>query len=149
MKVWALAGNSGYVHKFSVFGDNLNTSQPQPGIGASGQVVLDLVTGENSCPSGTEIFFDNYFSSPELLLKLRDMGMHATSTMRAPRTKRCPLKSDTELKKKRGSYDFKFCNGIVVCKWYDTKSVLCASNHYSVEPLGKSRRWPITLEWEV
>ena len=41
--------------------------EPAPGIGASGQVVLDLV---EDVQAGTCVFFDDYFASPALLLKL-------------------------------------------------------------------------------
>lgn len=38
------------------------------GIGLSGWTVLDLLEG---VPPAVEVFFDNYFSSPALLLKLK------------------------------------------------------------------------------
>lgn len=74
LKVWALAGQSGYVYRFNVFGDNrlVMTDQEaqelEAGIGMSGQTVLNLT---EDLPEGSELFFDNYFSSPALLLKLR------------------------------------------------------------------------------
>jgi hypothetical protein len=57
-----------------VFGDSQNKlteeeySNLETGIGLSGWTVLDLVEG---VPPGVEVFFDNYFSSPALLLKLK------------------------------------------------------------------------------
>ena len=70
IQVWALAGQTGYVYKFSVQGDNMiqRDQALEPGIGASGQVVLDLLEGVGP---GRAVFFDNYFASPALLLKLR------------------------------------------------------------------------------
>jgi hypothetical protein len=57
-----------------VFGDSQNKLSEEEynnlecGIGLSGWTVLDLVEG---VPPGVEVFFDNYFSSPALLLKLK------------------------------------------------------------------------------
>ena len=61
-KVWALAGQYGYLYKFQFYGDNLAGGvEIQPGIGASGKVVIDFAEG---VPEGTYLFFDNYFASP-------------------------------------------------------------------------------------
>ncbi len=68
IKIWALAGQSGYIHSFNVFGDNLINTEGELGIGASGQTVLNLAS---DLPEGTEVFFDNYFASPGLLLELK------------------------------------------------------------------------------
>ncbi len=55
---------------------------------------------------GTEVFFDNYFASPGLLLALKDMGLPAACTLRVNRTEKCPLKTEKELKKEgRGAMD--------------------------------------------
>ena len=100
-KIWALAGQSGYLHKFYVSGDNLVPSRGEkldPAIGKSGEVVLNLV---GHLPKGTHVYFDNYFASPELLLALKKQGHHATCTVRANRQGKCPLKDKKELKKKR------------------------------------------------
>jgi hypothetical protein len=74
VQVFCLAGKSGFIYRFRVFGDNLNKlteeelNNLEAGIGLSGWTVLDLVEG---LPPGVEVFFDNYFSSPALLLKLK------------------------------------------------------------------------------
>jgi len=72
--VWGLAGYSGYLYRFNICGDNLKLMTPEElnsleqGIGVSGKTVLDLVT---DLPPGSQVFFDNYFSSPALLVKLK------------------------------------------------------------------------------
>ncbi len=43
IKIWGMAGQSGYIHSFNVFGDNLILTDGAAGIGASGQTVLNLV----------------------------------------------------------------------------------------------------------
>jgi hypothetical protein len=58
-KVWAIAGQSGYVHKLYISGDNLmptDFKDLDPAIGKSGSVVLNLA---DSLPRGTHLYFDN------------------------------------------------------------------------------------------
>jgi hypothetical protein len=133
IKIWALAGYSGYVHAFIIFGDNLITTAGDLGIGASGQTVLNLVS---TLEPGTEVFFDNYFASPGLLLELKKLGLPAACTIRANRTEKCPLKTEKELRKEgRGAMDHKVSEeGILIAKWFDNKEVIVGSNHYSVNP---------------
>lgn len=141
-KVWALAGQSGYLHKFYVSGDNLVPSRGEkldPAIGKSGEVVLNLVS---HLPKGTHIYFDNYFASPELLLELKNRGYHATCTVRANRRGKCPLKSKGVLKKEgRGAFDYKSSEGVVMASWFDNKVVTVASNKCSVLPAISVRRY--------
>ena len=70
LQVFALAGQMGYIHDFYIFGDNRISVEEflEAGIGASGQTVLTLL---KNVPNGSEVFFDNYFASPALLLKLK------------------------------------------------------------------------------
>lgn len=151
VKVWCLGGWSGYIYKFSIDGDNLEEltedelEELEFGIGSSGHTVLSLLHG---VPPGTEVFFDNYFASPALLYKLKQLQIPAACTMRAYRTEKCPLKQERELKKEgRGSMDF--CRsadpeGVLLVKWYDNKDVIVASNSYSVAPITKVRRYDKT-----
>ncbi|XP_014678507.1 PREDICTED: piggyBac transposable element-derived protein 3-like [Priapulus caudatus] len=105
-KVWVLAGQSGYAHKLQFYGDNTveptGTDLTADGIGASGEVVLQLLEG---VPPKCYCFFDNYFASPALLAELKKKEIYATCTMRKNRTNGCPLLSEKELKKKgRGTW---------------------------------------------
>lgn len=73
IKVFALAGPTGYVHRFSIPGDNLPDEEAEQedladGIGVSGGTVLNLA---RNLPQGCEVFFDNWFASPALLLRLK------------------------------------------------------------------------------
>ena len=83
-KFWVQAGVSGFVHEFLITGDNLYASpDPVDEVGKSGQVVLDLV---KNLPPGSDVSFDNYFSSTSLLIELAHKNLNATCTMRYPRT---------------------------------------------------------------
>ncbi|KAH8038613.1 hypothetical protein HPB51_002737 [Rhipicephalus microplus] len=116
-KVWTLAGRSGYVYKFELYGDNL-VSEPtglQNTIGESGKIVVRLTEGY----AGKEVFCDNFFESAELLAEMKLRGLGCTSTLRSGRTGRCPLQNEKELKGNgRGSFDFRREkeNGLVICQ---------------------------------
>lgn len=89
-------------------------------------------------------FFDNYFSSPELLAELSKRKIHATSTIRADRTRKCPLMSRKEIQKQgRGAYDYRLekDDGVLICEWFDNKVVLMASNTHGVEPTFEVQRY--------
>jgi hypothetical protein len=127
-KVWGLAGQSGYVHKLYISGDNLvptDFKDLDPAIGKSGGVVINLA---NNLPRGTHLYFDNYFARPELLLELKKRGYHATCTLRSNRRANCPLKNEKQLKKEgRGSFDYRSSEGVVhglTTEW----SMLCQTN---------------------
>ena len=53
------------------------------------------------------VFFDNWFTTLDLLLYLKQKGILACGTIRANRLKGCPLKENKEMKAEgRGSLDF-------------------------------------------
>jgi hypothetical protein len=74
VKIWTLAGQSGYVYRCSVSGDNCSLMKDEEmedldlSIGMSGQTVLGLL---QRIPPGVQVFFDNYFASPALLVRLK------------------------------------------------------------------------------
>jgi hypothetical protein len=115
-------------------------NQEATGIGASGQTVLNLV---EILGPGCQVFFDNYFASPGLLLALKNRGLPAGCTVRSNRTEKCPFKTEKQLRKEgRGSMDFHVSEeGILLVKWYDSKEVIVGTNHYSAEPTSQVRRW--------
>ena len=82
------------------------------------------------------VFFDNFFTSYELMKNLANQDIRACGTVRENRTGRWPLPSNKEWKKKpRGSYDFR-SDGTVLCvKRHDNCVVSVASNYYGVNPI--------------
>ena len=58
-------------------------------------------------PNGTHAFFDNVFSSVDLINDLKKREINATATLRDDRLKGCPVRSKAEISKmKRGTIDF-------------------------------------------
>ena len=47
-----------------------------------------------------KLFFDNWFTSLDLCLKLKADGILTTATIRSNRIKKCPLSTEKEFKKK-------------------------------------------------
>ena len=90
------------------------------------------------------VYFDNWFSTLNLFLYLKQIGINAVGTIRQNRLQGCPLKSSKEFcKEERGSYDYHVDSnsGIVVLKWLDNNIVHLASNYAGVEPVNTIQRW--------
>ena len=91
----------------------------------------------------TIFFYDNFFSSYQLVKTLSEKGFKATSTFREDRTNGCPLKCVKEFKKMdRGEYQY-FTSGdqIELIQWNNNNVVTIGSNAVSVEPVGNVKRW--------
>ena len=91
----------------------------------------------------TIFFYDNFFSSYQLVKTLSEKGFKATSTFREDRTNGCPLKCVKEFKKMdRGEYQY-FTSGdqIELIRWNDNNVATIDSNALSVEPVGNVKRW--------
>ncbi|KAG1955331.1 hypothetical protein F2P79_008425 [Pimephales promelas] len=76
------------------------TTQPDPIATVIGQVPKGL---------NYKCFFDNWFTSPELIVELKKMGILTVATINRNRLRGCTLKSDEELSKAgRGAYEVKY-----------------------------------------
>ena len=92
-----------------------------------------------------EFFFDNYFTSYELMEKLSDDGILGTGTIRENRIRVANqiLDSKTALKKKteRGAYNFCRTESIFLTSRNDNSVCQVISNCHQVEPIGIVQRW--------
>ena len=94
-------------------------------MGESGFVVLCLI--EKLEEDKHKLFFDNFFSSPELMEYLTSKGFWALATLNANRSRKCPLPSESELKKSGRDSSAQNVNkerSVVVTSWYDPCSYL-------------------------
>jgi hypothetical protein len=142
-KLRVLASDTGYPYHFSIYcgktTDHSNEQFKEQGLGF--RVVTSLLSIVSN-PKCHEVFFDNFFTSYELLAHLKSLEVKATGTVRENRLKQCPLQ-DTKLMKKttRGAFDTK-CDGIVgVVKWHNNQCVTVATNYDSIDTVGKVKRW--------
>jgi len=114
------------------------------GLGAS--VVLNLLRIVSD-PQQHAIYFDNFFTSHKLMIKLRESGFYATGTVREPRLIASQLENTKSLQKKeRGAYDYRFDkkNEVFAVKWNDNSVVTLATNFQAVEPVLVAKRFSRT-----
>ena len=116
-KFWFRCGSKpGYLYEFDMYpGKKGNT---EFGLGES--VVLSLC--QKLKDTHCFVFFDNFFTSPSLLVRLLEIGIYATGTVRANRKNMPVLKHGKEMK--RGKHDWFSSNHFSVVKWTGNKSVI-------------------------
>ena len=148
-KVFARAGISGLIYDFMIYtGKAMNL----PGdLGVAGNVVMKLV--KNLPPNmNFKVYFDNWFSSIDLLCLLKKKSIWSVVTIRSNRLKGCMLQTDKDLKKcGRGSIDYRCedTEGVSVVKWYDSKSVHLISTFCSVDPIDYCKRWSASEKKQI
>jgi hypothetical protein len=105
-KNWMLTSSCGYVYQFDTYcGAKTLTQREDLPLGS--RVVLDLLS-KITYPTDHIVFFDNFFTSYDLLRILKEKGFRATGTVRENRIKKCPLKAHKVLQKEeRGNFDYK------------------------------------------
>lgn len=114
-------------------------------LGFGAQIVLALCQSIKRRPA--MVFFDNFFTSPEVLYILRqNYGIFALGTVRNNRLRGAEnvLTSEKMLKKKeRGSYSQVVCNNnkLAVVRWNDNKCVTLISSYTNSEPVQKIKRY--------
>ena len=101
-----------------------------------------------SNPFDHVFYFDNFFTSFELMKRLTEQAVLVSGTVRINRTNKCPLSTEQTLKKEeRGFCDYKFDNKneIFVVGWKDNNNVKVLSNHQgdliTKKPTQKVKRW--------
>ncbi len=141
-KMWLLCSSTGYCYNMDVYcGRNTVPSNDKTPLGTK-VVTQMLEVAEN--PMDHQIYFDNFFTSYDLLVHLRDAGFFATGTIRENRTQKCPLTPSTQFRKElRGTSDYRFDTNkeIYIAKWNDNSVVGCATNFDTLEPQVPVKRW--------
>ena len=119
-------GRSGIIYDFLIYGGKHSAGADKCGAENS---VLRLV---QSIPKhqNQQVFFDDWFSTFPLLLKLHSTGILATATFRMNRLAGYPLMSNKDLKKEGcRSFDYQTDMNSTLCvvKWRDNKAVTVSS----------------------
>lgn len=119
------------------------------GLGQGPNVVLTLVQKAN-VPKGSDLFFDNRFTTLPLLLALKDEVIGGTGTMRKTYLHGIPLQdSKSYSKAPRGTFEIVSTNGVEIVRWKDSAVVTIASNCHHAEPLTQVERWSSTEKKRV
>lgn len=131
------AGVSGIIYDFLLYGGDdtfrgVQFTDTEESLGVGGKIVLALckTIRKQAC----SVYFDNYFTSLELVYILREnYGIFSLGTVRKNRLKDAERKmtNDKLLKKKgRGAFTQVVCNEnkLSVVKWFDNKHVRLVSS---------------------
>lgn len=148
-KMFVRAGVSGIVYDFLIYagadtfsGHKFTDVEDTMGFGS--KVVLALCDSIKE-KAGVAIYFDNFFSSLELLTYLRlEYGILSLGTFRANRLRGCTFITDKELQKQgRGSFEQMVDNNekVALVKWADNKAVLLGSSFVAAQPVEKIKRY--------
>ncbi|XP_046687562.1 piggyBac transposable element-derived protein 4-like [Homalodisca vitripennis] len=125
-KVWVRADESGFICEFQIYTGRLRDGRAEKLLGE--RVVRDLtekIVGENH-----KVYFDNFFSSMDLLKVLQSQKIQACCTVRKDRVN-LPKFFNKDQNMRRGDSDVR-CTlaGLVCVKWMDKKPVIFASNYH-------------------
>ena len=138
------AGSSRFMYDFYLYaGKEQIIPTEYAHLSASGQSVARLYL---ELPRHTQkiVFFDNWFSTLDLIHYLKSVGIHAVSTIRQNQLHGCPLISPKNLSKQERGVSWLPCwqnSGIVLVKWLNKSIVYLVSNCISVELVGTIDRW--------
>jgi len=103
IKLWALCSSDGYIYDCDIYtgASGIDLSNPLQKVCLGSRVVIKLlqkllvtIPSQNLCKY--HVYFDNFFTSPDLLIHLKNVGS-ATGTVRQNRVKyklEMPKKSD-------------------------------------------------------
>lgn len=122
-KVWVRADEHGFTCEFQIYTGKIN-GKSETSLGA--RVVKTL--SSDLANQNYEIYFDNYFSSVDLMLSLKNKNINACGTIRRDR-KFLPKRIRKDLTP--GEYEFKTSyKGLTWVQWYDKKIVNFISNFH-------------------
>jgi hypothetical protein len=147
-KMLVRAGISGMIYDFFLYtGKNSIGKENCSCEGTVLRLVKHLPKGQKF-----KLCFDNWFSTLALMLKMKELGILTSATLRANRSSKCPLDSDITLKKKgrRSSSHMVDANSaIIVMKWMDNRAVHLVSNYGTVAASTQVKRWDGTKKKHV
>lgn len=106
-KIFVLCGDKGFAHKFEIYSGQENDERfrmdEEPDLGASGNVVVRL-TRDVPRYKNHKIYFDRYYTSLNLVVHLKKIGLLSAGTVMRNRIPDCKFPSDEILKKKPRGY---------------------------------------------
>lgn len=152
LKVFVICGKSGMPYDFFIYQGATTELSPTnlKNFGSCASVVLHLANRLDR--RGHQLFYDNYFSSYQLLEILRKKHINAGGTIRIDRFAQPPLLADKGMAKKgRGYSDIVVSKNekVVVVKWQDNKCVHMASNFIGIGTTDTAKRWDKKLKNHV
>ena len=148
-KVWSLNTTEGYLLNFDVYqGKNVKSNAKYEV--SLGKCATPLAIMIDDLPDSKKhlpyyFYFDNLFTSVNLLTHLKEHGYRGTGTIRENRIdKSCPLSNSKSFKKNpRGTIEFVRIieENIIMVRWLDNNVVTIASNAHGSHPTKKTPRY--------
>ena len=141
LQIWSLCSSDGCGLIFEPYCGR-HTWIEDTGLGQGPNVVLSLVK-KAELDAGSEVYFDNLFTSFPLLNRLSTMKIAGTGTVRMNRLFRVPIMKKKEFEKKdvkRGAIDVWYKGDICLSGWKDSKPVYVASNKFSASTVDSTCR---------
>lgn len=146
-KIYILSGVSGFSYDFDLYAGKQSDKVPEnnPNLGTSSNVVLRLT---ESVPThlNYKIFFDNWFTSVDLMVCMHNKGILPLGTVRSNRLGGAKLPTKKEMSREgRGSTAELHATvddtTVAVISWLDNKVVHLCSTYVGVTPTTIVRRY--------
>ncbi|XP_063216684.1 piggyBac transposable element-derived protein 3-like [Bacillus rossius redtenbacheri] len=148
-KLFILSGVSGFAYKFEVYSgmenDESQRLESEPDLGACANVVVRLgrLIPEKK---NHRLYFDNYFTTPGLMVFFEKKGIHCLGTVRQNRLPGVKVPSKKELLKKERGYSSECVTRVedvdLSCVvWKDNKAVTLMSTFAGENPKCKVSRF--------
>ncbi|XP_058881426.1 piggyBac transposable element-derived protein 3-like [Acipenser ruthenus] len=142
-KLFLLSDSNGIIYNFDIYTGSISPVDGMPDIGASGNVVLRLVSIISDNLS-YKIFFDNWLCSIDLQVALQKQKIHSVGTVRQNCLAGCTFMNDKEMKKGRGTFEEKETkhNGVYLraVKWFNNRPVTLLSTYAAANPTSTVER---------
>ncbi|XP_058793744.1 piggyBac transposable element-derived protein 3-like [Phymastichus coffea] len=151
IKMWALCTVNGFLLDCDIYcgkGTNIYASETNPKLSKCAlvsRVVLQMVQNLLLTVTPRKLYqyhltFDNFFTGPDLLVHLKNIGLRATGTVRSNRIK---TTNEIDKKSKRGTFVSKYDknSGLNYITVMDSKPLSVLSTCASVRPFGTVRRY--------
>ena len=136
-KIWFMCGTDGYPYNFQIY-KGKETGPKRKALGP--RVVEDMVCIIKHVDNDKHIlYFDNFFTSHQLLDNLAKKNLRAIGTVRTNRMMKCPL--NILKKDERASLDYRSDGNFLFAQWKDNFVVSIGTNFSSITPLKKVNRW--------
>lgn len=144
VKLFVLCDSYGFAYKFEIYhGAGDNTILPGcPDLGASSNIVVRL---SQTVPDFVHhiIYFDNFYTSIQLMVYLRSRGIYSLGTIRANRIPNCKLPTDNDVNEEPRGFSTEYCANVLGVDvnsvlWKDNKCVRLASTYVGVKPFLKA-----------
>ena len=145
IKMWALCGSNGYLFNFDLYCGKNENIDFLPKISQGSRVVLQMLHDflTKTSPRNRlqyHIYFDNLFTSPDLLVHLKNQGVRATGTIRKDRIE---VTNEIDTKARRGTFQVKHDTktGVNFVTVMDSKPVSILSSAAGITPTSDVTRY--------